>query len=89
MANRVVSTKLNEEEHKRIMQICSEKGITVSKLLKKTLMEQIREEKQQKQSSNNFRNNSQKRYQEQSNSEKFAQNKEQSFRNNDDRFMYY
>ena len=89
MANRVVSTKLNEEEHSKIMQICSDKGITVSKLLKKTLMERINEEKQKrKNSTNDFRKDQQKSVQEE-NSEKYFQKKEQSFGDHEDRFMYY
>jgi len=59
MASRVVSTKLNEDEHRKIMEICGTKGITVSKLLKKTLLESIREEKERKRSSGSVRKNQQ------------------------------
>ena len=88
MATRVVSTKLNEEEHRRIMEICNNRGITVSKLLKKTLLERIREEKQKTYSTNNLENNSQKLFQ-LKHSEEHSQNKEQSFQRNEERFMYY
>ena len=85
MASRVVSTKLNEDEHKRIMEICSDKGITVSKLLKKTLLDGIRQEKERKRSSGNVRKNQQ--------SEQYYQNKPQSFDEHENeterRFMYY
>lgn len=85
MASRVVSTKLNEDEHRRIMEICSTKGITVSKLLKKTLLESIREEKERKRSSGSVRKNQQ--------SEQYYQKRPQSLGENEiereKRFMYY
>lgn len=89
MATRVVSTKLNEEEHRRIMEICSDKGITVSKLLKKTLMERIREEKERKTSSNNFDQHSQKSINREQIYQKNYQENKQSFEKHEDRFMYY
>ncbi len=85
MASRVVSTKLNDDEHRRIMEICSTKGITVSKLLKKTLLESIREEKERKRSSDSVRKNQQ--------SEQYYKNRPQSLGENEiereKRFMYY
>ena len=85
MASRVVSTKLSEDEHKRIVEICSVKGITVSKLLKKTLLEGIREEKERKRSPNSVRKNQQ--------SEQYYKNKPQSLGESEiereKRFMYY
>ncbi len=92
MANRVVSTKLSNDEHKKIMEICNNKGITVSKLLKKTLLERIKEEKEKNNSSN-----SRKHPRQSFDSEKQSQNsfeaKRESLeirsRNSDDRFMYY
>jgi len=85
MASRVVSTKLNEDEHRRIMEICSTKGITVSKLLKKTLLESIREEKERNRSSGSVRKNQQ--------SEQYYQNRPQSLGEHEiereKRFMYY
>lgn len=80
MANRVVSTKLNEEEHKKILKICDDKGITVSKLLKKTLLESINEEKQNVRTSFNSRQS------------EFLEKKKQDGMRNDElekRFMYY
>jgi len=85
MASRVVSTKLSEDEHKRIMEICSTKGITVSKLLKKTLFEGIREEKERKRSLGSVRKNQQ--------SEQYYQKETQSLGEHEiereKRFMYY
>lgn len=85
MASRVVSTKLNEDEHRRIMEICSTKGITVSKLLKKTLLESIREERERKRSSDSVRKNQQ--------SEQYYKKIPQSLGEHEiereKRFMYY
>ncbi len=85
MASRVVSTKLSEDEHKRIIEICNIKQITVSKLLKKTLMESIRDEKERKRSADSVRKNQQ--------SEQYYQKKTQSLGDHENerekRFMYY
>jgi len=85
MASRVVSTKLSEDEHKRIVEICSVKGITVSKLLKKTLLEGIREEKERKRSPGSVRKNQQ--------SEQYYEKKPQSLGEyeieREKRFIYY
>ena len=44
MALRVISTKLNEEEHAKITQLCNEVGCTVSGLLKECIMDLIEKE---------------------------------------------
>jgi len=41
MASRVVSTKVNEIEHGKILQLCNQKGLTVSTLLKQAILERI------------------------------------------------
>ena len=44
MALRVISTKLTEEEHGRITEICSETGCTLSSLLKQCVMDLVEKE---------------------------------------------
>lgn len=44
MVNRVVSTKLTEEEHSKILEICNDTGITVSSMVKQAIMERIKKE---------------------------------------------
>lgn len=44
MALRVISTKLTEEEHGRITQICNETGCTLSSLLKQCVMDWVDKE---------------------------------------------
>ena len=85
MASRVVSTKLNEDEHKRIMEICSIKQITVSKLLKKTLLASIREEKERKRSADSVRKNQQPEQNYQKKTQSLVEHEIQR----EDRFMYY
>ncbi len=67
------------------MEICNVKQITVSKLLKKTLMESIRDEKERKRSADSVRKNQQ--------SEQYYQKKTQSLGDHENerekRFMYY
>jgi hypothetical protein len=47
MALRVISTKLSEEEHNRLMELCEDSQCNLSTFLKQCLMELI--EKEQKQ----------------------------------------
>ena len=62
MVNRVVSTKLTEDEHSRILEICNDNGITVSRLLKRALLDRIKkEEKEKKRLTYDLKNISQKR----------------------------
>ena len=44
MASKVVSTKLTEEEYGKLVGLCSAKGYTVSKLLKRAILESMNEE---------------------------------------------
>ena len=44
MALRVISTKLNEEEHGKVTQLCNEVGCTISGLLKECVMDLIQKE---------------------------------------------
>lgn len=41
MSTRVVSTKLTEEEHTKLMDACNEKGCTPSNLIKEAVLEKI------------------------------------------------
>ena len=41
MGLRVVSTKLTEEEHSKLLDVCSKKGCTPSALVKEAIMEKI------------------------------------------------
>ena len=41
MASRVVSTKLTEEEYGKLVGLCSASGFTVSKLLKRAILERM------------------------------------------------
>ena len=44
MALRVISTKLSEEEHSKIMEMCKESGVILSTFLKQSIMELIEKE---------------------------------------------
>ena len=44
MGLRVISTKLTEEEHSKISQICSESGCTLSSFLKQCVMDWVEKE---------------------------------------------
>lgn len=44
MASRVVSTKLTEEEYGKLVGLCSASGFTVSKLLKRAILERMKNE---------------------------------------------
>jgi len=41
MGQRVISTKLTEDEHKRLMDICNKEGCTPSALIRKVIKEKI------------------------------------------------
>ena len=45
MGLRVISTKLSEEEHSRIMEMCHESGVNISAFLKQCIMELVDKEK--------------------------------------------
>ena len=44
MTSRVVSTKLTEEEYGKLVGLCSASGFTVSKLLKRAILERMKSE---------------------------------------------
>ena len=44
MGSKVVSTKLSEEEYGKLVGLCSASGFTVSKILKKAILERMKEE---------------------------------------------
>ena len=44
MGLRVISTKLSEEEHSRIMEKCKESGVNISAFLKQCIMELVDKE---------------------------------------------
>ena len=46
MASKVVSTKLTEEEYGKLVGLCSKTGYTVSKLLKRAILERMNEQSQ-------------------------------------------
>lgn len=41
MVNRVVSTKLSEDDHNKLLEMCNDMGISVSYLVKKTILEKM------------------------------------------------
>jgi len=42
MVNRVVATKLTEEEHSKLLDLCNTQGCTPSALLKEAIMERLK-----------------------------------------------
>jgi len=46
MVSKVVSTKLTEEEYGKLVGLCSKSGYTVSKLLKRAILERMNEQPQ-------------------------------------------
>ena len=44
MGSKVVSTKLSEEEYGKLVGLCSASGYTVSKLLKRAILERMNED---------------------------------------------
>ncbi len=49
MGSKVVSTKLSEEEYGKLVGLCSASGYTVSKLLKRAILERMNEDTSQEQ----------------------------------------
>ena len=47
MGSKVVSTKLSEEEYGKLVGLCSASGYTVSKLLKRAILERMNEDASQ------------------------------------------
>lgn len=50
MGSKVVSTKLTEEEYGKLVGLCSASGYTVSKLLKRAILERMNDEESREQS---------------------------------------
>ena len=48
MVNRVVSTKISEEEHGKIVEICNDIGITVSTMVKQAIRERMKKEEKER-----------------------------------------
>ena len=48
MGSKVVSTKLTEEEYGKLVGLCSASGFTVSKILKRAILERMNEERTRK-----------------------------------------
>jgi len=51
MVDRVVSTKLSEEIHSKLLDVCNRRGCTPFALLKESIMEKIKQEEQPKETS--------------------------------------
>lgn len=58
MVNRVVSTKLTEEEHSRFMEICNDNGMTISSMLKRSIIDQIKKENSKRKKESSDKTNS-------------------------------
>jgi len=48
MVNRVVATKLNEEEHTKLLDVCSTEGCTPSSLIRDAILKRIEPEPKKK-----------------------------------------
>ena len=48
MVNRVVSTKMTEEEHGRIVELCNDIGISVSSLVKQAIRDRMKKEEKER-----------------------------------------
>ena len=48
MVNRVVSTKISEEEHGKIVEMCNDIGITVSTMVKQAIRERVKKEEKER-----------------------------------------
>lgn len=44
MVNKVLSTKITDEEHQKILEKCNKSGCTISEFLRKSIMEKIESE---------------------------------------------
>ncbi len=84
MGSKVVSTKLSQEEYGKLVGLCSASGFTVSKLLKKAILERMKEEPVQAEKKS--------REQELVVQKPIVTKKQQTQKNTfekDDRFLYY
>ena len=89
MVNRVVSTKLSEEEHSKILEFCNDTGITVSSMVKQAIIERIRNEEKKTNQYNSPKNSSEQLANENQNSKKqqTQEGKNEDF--SDERYAYF
>ena len=92
MVNRVVSTKITEEEHGRIVEICNDIGITVSTMVKQAIRERVKkEEKERKRLESQMKKVSQKSSQTESDiiQPSVSQNQPRSEIKHEERYLYF
>ena len=92
MVNRVVSTKISEEEHGRIVEMCNDIGITVSTMVKQAIRERVKkEEKERKRLESQMKKISHKTSQTESDIMQSSVSQIQTRRENktDDKYLYF
>ena len=92
MVNRVVSTKISEEEHGKIVEICNDIGITVSTMVKQAIRERVKkEEKERKRLETQMKKVSQKTSQTESYiiESSVSQKIQRSDNKHEDRYLYF
>ena len=92
MVNRVVSTKISEEEHGKIVEMCNDIGITVSTMVKQAIRERVKkEEKERKRLESQMKKVSQKSSQTESDIMQSSVSQIQPRREikNEDRYLYF
>ena len=92
MVNRVVSTKISEEEHGRIVEICNDIGITVSTMVKQAIRERVKkEEKERKRLESQMKKISQKSFQTESDiiQPSVSQNQPRREVKHEERYLYF
>ena len=92
MVNRVVSTKISEEEHGRIVEMCNDIGITVSTMLKQAIRERVKkEEKERKRLESQMKKVSQKTFQTESDimESSVSQNQPKREIKHEERYLYF
>ena len=92
MVNRVVSTKISEEEHGKIVEICNDIGITVSTMVKQAIRERVKkEEKERKRLESQMKKVSQKTFQAESDimESSVSQNIQRRENKHEERYLYF
>ena len=92
MVNRVVSTKISEEEHGRIVEMCNDIGITVSTMVKQAIRERVKkEEKERKRLESQMKKVSQKTFQTESDimESSVSQNQPKREIKHEERYLYF
>ncbi len=92
MVNRVVSTKISEEEHGKIVEICNDIGITVSTMVKQAIRERVKkEEKERKRLESQMKKVSQKTFQTESDimESSVSQNIQRRENKHEERYLYF